>query len=171
MKSVFCKEWYSWKHPIKNILIFFKQVEWGFQRATKGYCEYDSSDIDVWFLSIISGIINDLRRKNAPLQHPAYFLEEYYNAHADEINCLSYDAFVCGYKEDVPYHDWYMRGLQECHKRWMDILDRMIFLFQESSEDTCTTEFENPQELSEYCERCKAEAFSMFSKHFNNLWL
>ena len=46
-------------------------------------------------------------------------------------------------------------------KAWDEILDRMIFLFREASEETCT---------NKYREQCKDEALALFSKWFYCLW-
>lgn len=67
-------------------------------------------------------------------------------------------------------------------KEWGNIIDRMIFCFEEANEDTCSqineynfdidTEkwLKREDEISEYQNNMKNEGLELFSKYFWNLW-
>jgi len=43
----------GWRHPIHNVSVFFKKLKYIYQRATKGYCDYDLYQFDTYISSII----------------------------------------------------------------------------------------------------------------------
>lgn len=57
-------QWYlSWKYPMnwfKNIKIFFKSIKWGWQRATRGYSDYDVWDLDYFYTHLIANTLDYL---------------------------------------------------------------------------------------------------------------
>lgn len=61
--NVFKRGWMTWRKPIASIKLFFKRIRWGWQRATKGYCDADIWDIDIWFATIFPNMLIDLREK------------------------------------------------------------------------------------------------------------
>lgn len=47
--------YYSWRHPCnwgKNIKLFFRNIEYGWQRATKGFCDRDVWNLDSYYLNL-----------------------------------------------------------------------------------------------------------------------
>lgn len=149
------------------------------QRKTKGYCYRDVWEIDTWFLHIMPRMIEDL--KNHHWGWPTSLIFEYYDLHKDEIP-LSKDDFV---------RHLYSRENKELYKkadeweenRWNEILGKMVFLFDESTDENCSmkNEFEDlgysnekyckrNLEIMRYKKKCKKEALKMFVKYFDNLW-
>lgn len=185
---------YAWNdHKILGIIRqFWDDLRYTYQRAKYGYCARDLWNIDSWFLDIMPRMLEEHRdtRHGSPITEGT-----------DE---------------------------KTCHEEWTKILDRMIFLFREASEDTCTKinpyeaefdrmneeferrfgmlgeklmtdeekyesehghglrvyfanelpeykemwdmYFDEDRKISEYREKCKDEAFALFTKYFYHLW-
>lgn len=52
-----------WRYPrnwFNNIDMFFRQLRWAYQRATKGFCDMDVWDLDGAILNYLSGTIEQL---------------------------------------------------------------------------------------------------------------
>lgn len=83
------------------------------QRIWHGYCDFDTFSIDDWFMQIMPAMLNDLKT----------------NRHGSPVaeDCLSQAVFL-----DEEEHSG------DIHKRWDEILDRMISLLGEMDEYTCT---------------------------------
>ena len=96
---------------------FFRCIEWSLQRVSRGY-----SDSDVWNLyDHLQKLIPDMLQhlKDNRMGSPGFLGENYY----DEKGILVNDT---------------------CHAEWDKILDKMIFLWRETDEDTCSKK--NPYE-------------------------
>lgn len=89
-----------------------KIIERADQRARRGYCDTDLYSIRDWFLSII----------------PDMLLE--YKDSRNSSPCIGEDGehITTGESHDYDFYS----------KNWDKILDRMIFLFREANEDTCS---------------------------------
>ena len=51
--NIFKKGYYSWRCPIHNIGQFFRNCKYAWQRATKGYSDWDTWDLDQYYSSLI----------------------------------------------------------------------------------------------------------------------
>jgi hypothetical protein len=89
-----------------------------YQRATKGYSYRDAWDVDIWFMRIIPKILTDLKH--------------------DLRGCPSIFTNDENGKE--------FQSVEDGVKDWKNILDRMIFCFQEMNEDTCSMKNEYEDE-------------------------
>lgn len=61
--NVFNNPYYKWRYPdcwIKNIRMFFRSFKWAYQRATKGFANCDTYDLDSYYLDIFTGTLNYL---------------------------------------------------------------------------------------------------------------
>ena len=201
----FGKDNYKWAWHDKKVLgvlkCFGKELKYSYQRLRKGYCDYDLFSIYDWFLAVMPVMLQEY--KDSRIGSPSELGENY----PDEHGIMQNDT---------------------CHKEWDEILDRMIFLFQEADESTCkrlnpfddeasriydefdekygffgeklqteqeraerektgNTTMHFPGELPEYKdameryfaaeedlrkyrEKCKDEAFALFSRWFYSLW-
>lgn len=86
-------------------------IRWSKQRITRGYSDYDVWEMFSFLQTIIPDMLQTL--KDTRMGSPAYLGENYTN---DE-GVLANDT---------------------CHEEWDKILDRMIFLWREIDEDTCS---------------------------------
>ena len=52
--NIFKKGYHNWKCPIYNIKQFFRNCKYAWQRATKGYSDWDIWDLGTYYSDIIS---------------------------------------------------------------------------------------------------------------------
>ena len=110
----FGKDNYKWawhdKKAVGVLKCFWKDLKYSHQRLRKGYCDYDLFSIYDWFLAVMPVMLQEY--KDSRIGSPGELGENY----PDEHGIMQNDT---------------------CHKEWDEILDRMIFLFQEADESTC----------------------------------
>lgn len=61
--NVFKQNYCPWKYPSNwrpNFRLFFRQFKWAYQRATRGYCDYDVWDLDSYYLDLFFVTLNHL---------------------------------------------------------------------------------------------------------------
>lgn len=80
--NIFKKGYHNWKCPIYNIKQFFRNCKYAWQRATKGYSDYDISDLECFYSSLISTSMQQFAEE--PYGDPGY---------------MSYDKWICKIKE------------------------------------------------------------------------
>lgn len=92
---------------------FCRDFRYSRQRVFKGYCDYDLFSIYDWFLEIIRPMLLEFKetRHGSPVQE----------------NSLSQAVFLGEKERD-----------QDIHKNWDAVLDRLIFLFGEADEASCS---------------------------------
>ncbi|MDD3138201.1 MAG: hypothetical protein PHX08_04425 [Lachnospiraceae bacterium] len=106
---------------LAKIKHFRRCLKWSKQRVTRGY-----SDCDIWSMySYLQGIIPDMLQtlKDTRMGSPSHLGKNY----ADEDGIMINDT---------------------CHEEWDKILDRMIFLWRETDEDTCSQKNIHDEEYS-----------------------
>jgi len=119
---------------IAMIKHFGRCLKWSRQRVVRGY-----ADCDVWnMFSYLQELMPDMLRHLKDNRHgsPGYLGENYTNEDGILVN-------------------------DTCHAEWDKILDRMIFLWRETDEETCSKK--NPYE-DEYM-----KAFSEFDEKYGFL--
>lgn len=93
------------------IKCFCRCIRWSWQRIKRGYADCDWWNMDSYLQRLIPEMLQELRTNRHG--SPAYLGEIY----TDEYGIQTNDT---------------------CHAEWDRILDQMIFLWHESSEDTCS---------------------------------
>ena len=61
--NVFKQIYSPWKYPsnwIRNIKLFFRRYKWAYQRATRGYCDYDIWELYPFYSNLFSATLNQL---------------------------------------------------------------------------------------------------------------
>lgn len=94
-----------------------KCIRWSRQRIVRGFSDYDVWEMFSFLQTIIPDMLQTL--KNTRTGSPGYLGENYTNEEGILVN-------------------------DTCHEEWDEILDRMIFLWREIDEVTCTQK--NPYE-------------------------
>lgn len=102
---------------IARIKYFRKCVRWSWQRIVHGYADCDKWNMYRYLQNLIPDMLQDLRDNRHG--SPGCLGRNYTNEHGILVN-------------------------DTCHEEWNKLLDRMIFLWRESNEDTCTRK--NPYE-------------------------
>lgn len=94
-----------------------KCLRWSKQRIVRGYADCDKWNMFDFLQTLIPDMLQDMRENR--VGSLGYLGENYTNDEGISVNDM-------------------------CHEEWNKILDRMIFLWRESKEDTCTQK--NPYE-------------------------
>lgn len=94
-----------------------KCIRWSRQRIVRGYADCDWWNMDSYLQRLIPDMLREMREHH--MGSPAYLGEEYINKDGMAVN-------------------------DTCHEEWNIMLDRMIFLWREADENTCTRK--NPYE-------------------------
>lgn len=92
-------------------------IKWSKQRIVRGYADIDRWNMFSYLQTLIPDMLQDLRDHR--MGSPGYLGENYTNDEGILVN-------------------------DTCHEEWDKILDRMIFLWRESREETCSRK--NPYE-------------------------
>ena len=172
-QPVFRKDWYIDALKEGPIALFNRiklDIKWAYQRVQRGYSDYDVGDIDVWFEYVMPGILETYKTKLLPTEYMlAAIDDDFYNRVFKENNILEYD-----------YRAWNTEKVSEetlekidiaFHNYWIEIIDKMIYLFTEMNEDECSMADKlNKDELKKYCDHKRKEAFEMLNKYFHYLW-
>ena len=119
---------------IAKIKYFRKCVRWSWQRIIRGYADCDKWNMYRYLQNLIPDMLQDIRdnRHGAP----GYLGKNYANEEGILVN-------------------------DTCHEEWDRILDRMIFLWRESNELTCSRK--NPYEKEH------SKAFEEFTEKYGFL--
>ena len=168
MYPLFTKSGYSLKHPFRSVSVFFREIKWAFQRIRRGYSDYDAEDPYVWMQSVIPDLLRGFRRELDEIpSFPIELMINYYEEHKEEIGC-SFNIFLC-VGTDPHIKEWQDRMETECSRKWKDTIDEMIFLFSESDEETCQKKALTDTDLYEYRKECRAKAFALLEKWYEQL--
>lgn len=168
-------------HPLYNIRQLWADVRASAQRINRGYSDYDTMDIDCWFINTIPNMLESFLAINKTWgSFPASFQLEIFEEHKNEIGC-TFDEYRANY--EGRFEKLHERLDSEAREKWRGIIENMIFLFRESDEDYSTKRnpyedapcrdskyWDAERELDDYREKCKNQAFELFSKYFWNLW-
>lgn len=92
-------------------------IRWSYQRIARGYSDYDRWEMFYFLQHLLPEMLQDMRENGSGA--PGYLGENYTNENG-------------------------ILGNDTCHEEWDEILDRMIFLWRELDEDTCSKK--NPYE-------------------------
>lgn len=125
------------KHKIiAKIKYFRKCVRWSCQRIIRGYADCDKWNMYHYLQNLIRDMLQDLR--NNRHGSPGYLGENYTNSEGILVN-------------------------DTCHKEWDKILDRMIFLWTELNEYTCSRINPYEEEYSE-AQRAFTDEYGLFGE-------
>lgn len=174
-QPVFRKDWY--KEALKQgPKSFFNRlsldIKWAKQRVQRGFSDYDAGDVDVWFEYVIPRIIQTLKESMLDTETRGFTTDEdikYYEEVLNEFDVTEED-FRCWNTNKVS-EDVLDQIQNKLHQHWIDTLDEIIHLFTESNEDECSKKDElKDEELKEYCNNKRKEAFELFNTYFHSLW-
>ncbi len=115
--SCYDKKMHGFENPNEKFKRWRRNLKFAYQRIKYGYCDSDVWSIDVWFLNVMPGMLQQL--KDTTHSYPCF------------PGSISHAVCETGMSEDAA---------NEGVKHWEDILSEMIFLLNEANEDTCTRE-------------------------------
>lgn len=147
--------------PIAAIKQIGTCIRYSRQRIVRGYADCDWWDMYTYLQRVIADMLQDMRDHH--IGSPAYLGESRIDENGIEV------------------HD-------HCHEEWDKILDRMIFLWREADESTCSKKnpyeeeyfsggeklrkkyYEEEEKIESYRSMCKDEALDMLKEYFYDLW-
>lgn len=109
----------------------FKRIKNRCQRGKEGFSDKDASNIINWFVDIMPKILKRARELNN--NYPVDIYMNYYDEHKDSIN-ISRDEFFNLFKTADRTNQLYVEADKWAKEEWKNILDTMIFLFEESND-------------------------------------
>lgn len=162
--------------PLTYLKWFSRCCKWSYQRVTKGFCDRDLWNMDIFFEDLIPAMLQKFKetRKGSPSRLGKEYVNE------DGVSC-----------NDM------------CHAEWDKVLDTMIFLWHEANEETCTqgnpfkidkdkvykvfrdvqlmaglpkykshfkNYFEAERALERYRKECKDKALELLKEYWYDLW-
>lgn len=153
------------------------------ERIEQGFCWWDAYDIDVWFLYIMPRMLEYYKKHNNAF--PTKLMEEYYEQNKNNTK-MTENEFYSYNPDDTVENKVFKENCDSCcFDKWNEILDRMIFLFDECNDEKCSKKneyfehknenteayFKRQTEIEKYQDKCKKEALELFVKYFDNLWI
>ena len=154
--------WYNIKH-------FFRTIKWGWQRATRGYSDYDIWDLDVYYSNIMIASLSQFRAE--AIGYPGYMsnIEEWY-AILDKIIFLLKQA-----NEDEPLEE--KNELAEWYEEYLSTKTLDFTKVEKiNSEDDGETKakvmqyYKREEELYNIRIQKRKEAFELLAEYFGHLW-
>ncbi len=111
------KKMHGFENPKEKFKRWKRNIKFAYQRIKYGYCDSDVWSIDLWFLNVMPGMLQQL--KDTTHSYPCF------------QGSISHAVCETGISEETG---------NEGVKQWEAILSEMIFLLNEANEDTCTRE-------------------------------
>ena len=163
------RNWWS------NIRYFFRTIKWGWQRATRGYSDYDTWDLDIFYSRMMIASLSQFRAETRG--YPGYMesVEEWYTI-LDKIIFLLKQA-----NEDEPLEEknelaeWYEEYLDTKPLTMTEVADRKAMRISSIEEDEETERkrkqyFDREGELYQIRTQKRKEAFELLAEYFGHLW-
>lgn len=156
-----------------NIRYFFRTIKWGWQRATKGYSDYDTWDLDIYYSRMMIASLSQFR---AEVQgYPGYMdsIEDWY-AILDRILFLLKQA-----NEDEPLEEknelaeWYEEHLETATLSVTEVKNgvrKYVDTDDEEAKAKVKQYYQREEELYEIRKQKRKEAFDLLSEYFGHLW-
>lgn len=152
--------WYP-RNWLDNIKHFFRTIKWGWQRATRGYSDYDTWDLDVYYARLMIESLSQFRAETKG--YPGYMdsIEEWYEI-LDKIIFLLKQA-----NEDEPLEEknelaeWYGEYLRK---------DNHSADPDEETWNKIKQYYKREEELYEIRKQKRKEAFDLMAEYFGHLW-
>lgn len=159
----------------KNICYFFRTIKLGWQRAIRGYSDYDTWDLDMYYSRLMIASLSQFRKETKG--YPGYMndIEEWY-AILDKIIFLLKQA-----NEDEPLEEkndleeWYDEYLKTDHLNMAEVADgkAMRISLNEVDEETETKikqYYKREEELYNIRTQKRKEAFELLAEYLGHLW-
>ena len=165
MNNVFKYGWMPWRYPRNwwdNIKLSFRQCKWAWQRATRGFADCDTWNMDQWLLSILPGALNHLADNHWGWPGDSRFPEdEDWTQYLKDMAQKFYSANEANEVYPMPERD----------KWWKWIEDHDVLLdFNRDDNPYVQTMLDEHKENDDKRMRDFAEAWSMMGDVFWNLW-
>lgn len=123
------KETWNWHTPLISLKYFFKSLKWGWQRATRGYCDLDLWNLDNFYTNLLEASLKDFADMNK-MGHPEGMKPEEWDQKIRDISMYfarsKDDAYVNEYEDclfdlkDTEMRDNYVTREEEIYRERVD---------------------------------------------------
>ena len=156
-----------------NIRYFFRTIKWAWQRATKGYSDYDTFDLDVYYSRLMISSLSQFREDTRV--YPGYMdsIEEWY-AILDKIIFLLKQS-----NEDEPLEEkneleeWYNEHLETSTFSFVEVkkgVRKYVDNDDAETKEKIKQYYKREDELYEIRKQKRKEAFDLMAEYFGHLW-
>jgi hypothetical protein len=152
-----------------NICHFFHTIKWAWQRATRGYSDHDTWNLDTYYSDMLIASLSQFRAET--MGYPGYMndIDEWY-AILDKIILLLKQA-----NEDEPLEEknelaeWYEKYLST---KTLDFtkVDKIASKDDEETDAKVMQYYKREEELYEIRSQKRKEAFVLLAEYFGHLW-
>ena len=160
-RNVFKLYPHNWKRPSNwwdNIKDFFRGFKYTYQRATKGYCDYDLFSISDWFLEMFPNMLKEF--SEGTYSYPWDMEEKDWRKYLVEMR----EHFLNACKE---YED----SSPEAKKEYDELYKDFSFEFNgEERKEKVKEYYKKVKEYDDYKQEELKKGMDMFQKRFWDLW-
>ena len=161
--NVFTFGYWPARNVFHNIKQFFRNIRYGWQRATKGYCDWDIWDLDQYHLVLLEKALTAFRKNNNG--HPIDLTEEAWDKVLDRMIYCYHMANEYLYNTDE-YNEFY--------ESWSASLDHFKMKENEfiinDNKELYNKMAERSNELIKQGIEYITEASNLMIKYEGNLW-
>ena len=160
-RNVFKLYPHNWKRPSNwwdNIKDFFRGFKYTYQRATKGYCDYDLFSISDWFLEMFPNMLKEF--SDGTYSYPYDMEEKEWGKYLVEMR----EHFLNAYKD---YED----SSPEARKEYDELYKDFSFEFNsEERKEKVKEYYKKVKEYDDYKQEELKKGMDMFQKRFWDFW-
>ena len=161
-RNVFKLYPHNWKRPSNwwdNIKDFFRGFKYTYQRATKGYCDYDLFSISDWFLEMFPNMLKEF--SNGTHSYPWDMEEKEWRKYLVEMR----EHFLNACKE---YEDSSPEARKEYDELYKDF--PLELYNTKEREEKVKKYYKKVKEYDDYKQKELKKGMDMFQKRFWDLW-
>lgn len=168
-RNVFTLYPYSWKYPScwwKNIESFFRGFKYTYQRATKGYCDYDLFSISDWFLETFPNMLKEFADET--YSHPYDMDEKEWEKYLVEMR----EHFLNACKEYENSSPEARKEFDELYKDFpiTEYFKNPEFYNTKGRKEKIKEYYKKVKEYDKYKQEELKKGMDMFQKRFWDLW-
>ena len=160
--NVFKMGWFPWRYPgnwWRNIKNFFKCLKRAWERATKGYCHWDTYDLGDYMVTLILESIKKFRKDL--IAYPVDMTYEEWEAILDEV---IYHLEIALSEADNPYENDLHAAIHR------EALGGHTIKVTAENEDIRQKYFDFEKEQSENRIYHLREGLKLWTEHVENIW-
>lgn len=151
----------------QNFLNFFRNIKYAWQRATKGFCDYDVWALDHYYANLFFRSLIEL--KNTAHSYPANLTEsEWENILNEMANCFYNCDEANEVYADTLYEAFYEATSKDSAYTWDPVQEKMVL--EETFERLRKKASEQAVENDKLRTADKDKAFDLMKEYFFNLW-
>lgn len=160
------------KTPLRNIKQFFKNIKYGYQRATRGFSDYDLWNLDYFYKRLIIDSLEAFKKYN--IGYPDGYTQEEWNANIEKIIEKLKDSESFGKESENKYTKAFDEMIESLHSERKENPDGSIV---DSYDDRTPKQkeltrlyAEEERKIVERKQQSLEEGMAMLAKSLPDLW-